>query len=316
VIEATLTYPLVLLCTAAVLFLAVQLYQSAVLTQTASLAADRIADTWDNSHKDVVTGAFPLGTNDGLYWRVFRDDVSDLFGKREEAVALRLPQEQGGSGMGDSLTRQKLKKTAVMLPGGLTTVLAYDNHLLDRKVTVQLNRQTLFPDFTKQWIRDDSIKAVSVSRITEPVEWIRLTDMARSFGKRLRDFLQTPEAKTAFQMNAAPKPELSINSENEARIYLMRLVNGRTVTFDTEDTGESRKIDALDPDGIAHEAKYTINQKQAGQEIMKDVELIKKGTIKGAVWHFFKNKKTGVSGLTPSLRLDLERHGILVVVHE
>jgi hypothetical protein len=92
-------------------------------------------------------------------------------------------------------------------------------------------------------------------------------------------------------------------------------VHGHSVVFTTEDTGETRKIDALDPDGIAHEAKYTVNNKQAHQEILKEVELIRKGLIKGSVWHFFRVKKTGQVELSSSLRKDLEEHGIIIVIH-
>jgi hypothetical protein len=314
-IEAAFIFPLVLLCTAAVLFLAVQLYQASLLSSVTGLTADRIADSWDNSFKDPVTGAFPLGSDDGLYWRLTQDGMSDVFGLVDRRDSLFLP--GGTETSGDTLTVRKLRRASGMFPDGASAELVYRNHWLDRIVSVNLRRPTPFPDFVKRWFKGDQVTAASTSRVTDPVEIIRLTDMTLSYGKRLQTFLKSPESQNAFQSGSSPpQTRVTIRSEAEARIYLLRLVNGRSVNFETETVGEYRKIDALDADGIAHEAKYTVNQSDARQQILKEAELIRKGKIKGSVWHFFKNLKTGTTGLTPALRRDLENHGIMIVVHE
>ena len=83
---------------------------------------------------------------------------------------------------------------------------------------------------------------------------------------------------------------------------------------DTETVGERRKIDVLDRDGIAHEAKYTLNAGDARQQLRKDAELMRRGEVKGVVWHFFRTKNGSVS-LSASLRKELERNGIVVIIH-
>lgn len=277
------------------------------MQQIAALSADRVAYNWDNPNKDLITGAYDIHQNDSLYWRV-KDSL-------EQTSTIVIPSALP-AGM-ETGAKQKLQKISSRLPQGIKGRLTFKNRLIERKVEIQLSRMIAPLAFLGNWLGDSKALAVrSSAYVVEPVEFIRNTALALTYLPLLRQSITGKEAAEAIE-DRDDEVILSelITSEAEASNYIRRLVHGHSVVMDTEDTGESRKIDALDPDGIAHEAKYTVNNKQAHQEILKDVELIRKGWIKGAVWHFFRIQKTGLTGLTPALRKDLEEHGIIVVIH-
>jgi hypothetical protein len=257
----------------------------------------------------LITGAFDIHLIDGLYWRVANDNMG-------QSSSINLPGYS--SSMVKSGPKHKLQNALSMLPKGISGMLTYSNLIIDRKVKVQLTRMITPLPFLKLWFgRSKSLFVESSAHVVDPVEFIRSTDLVITYLPILKESMTDKEAAQTIH-DSFPDPietDLNIDSEAKASQYIQKLVHGHTVVMDTEDTGKSRKIDALDPDGIAHEAKYTVNNKQAHQEILKDVELIRKGKIKGAVWHFFRNQKTGQVGLSPSLRADLENHGIIVVVH-
>jgi hypothetical protein len=307
-IEATFVYPLVLCCTLALLFISLWTYERASLQQKSAITADRAAFVWDNSTKDVITGAFDIHENDGLYWRFGSDGLGD-------STTLRIPNEAlESSTVGP---RVKLNKAAETLTFGSTSLLTYTNKLVQRRVNVQLTQVMKPMDMLKSWFGDSkTLQAQSNAYISEPVEFIRNTNLALTYIPRIKELI-TPEDAARSIENAIPQQNkaIKISSELEASRYIQALVHGPTVFIPTEESGQYRKIDALDADGIAHEAKYTVNQTEARQEMIKDVELMKKGKVKGVVWHFFRNIKTGHVDLTPSLRKALELNGIVVVIH-
>jgi hypothetical protein len=307
-IEASLVYPIVFLCTISLLFFSLWSFEKANLQQMAALTADRVAYNWDNSNKDLVTGAYDIHQNDGLYYRVNNDSLS-------QTSSVYIPNTLSPA----TLTgpRRKLQNAVRQFPKGINGILTFNNRLIDRRVEAKLSRMIIPLPFLKQWFSNSKTLSVkSTAIVIDPVEFIRNTDLMLTYLPLIKQSMTDKEAADTIQ-NTQPEASLNqtISSEAEASSYIRKLVHGHSVVMATEGTGESRKIDALDPDGIAHEAKYTVNNKQAHQEILKDVELIQKGLIKGAVWHFFRVQKTGQLGLTPSLRKDLEDHGIIVVVH-
>lgn len=274
----------------------------------AALTADRSAYNWDNSNKDPISGAYDIHQNDGLYWRISSDSLG-------QSSLIVLPNTL--SSTTDSAPKRKLYHAAIQLPKGIKGILTFSNQLIERKVEVQLSRMITPLPFLSQWFNHSkNLTVSSMASINEPVEFIRNTDLAVTYLPLLKQSMTDKEAADTIQ-DTIPEASLDeiIHSEAEASNYIRKLVHGHSVIIDTEDTGESRKMDALDADGIAHEAKYTVNNKQAHQEILKDVELIRKGLIKGSVWHFFRIQKTGQNGLTPALRKDLEDHGIIIVIH-
>jgi hypothetical protein len=304
-------YPIVFLCTIALLFFSLWSFERAYLQQIASVTADRAAYNWEHSGKDPLTGAFDIHQQVGLYWRIGSDNLG-------QSTSIELPVNLTKATL--TGVNDKLHKAAALLPAGINGKITYSNSFIGRKVEVQLARMITPVPFLTLWFGNSKTLFVrSSASVIEPVEFIRNTNLVINYLPLLKGAMTDKEAdeviKETTQSNSDQSELLLIRSEAEASQYIQKLVHGHTVVMSTQETGESRKIDALDPDGIAHEAKYTVNLKQAHQEILKDVELIRNGVIKGAVWHFFRNQKTGQIGLTGSLRKDLEEHGIIVVVH-
>jgi hypothetical protein len=213
--------------------------------------------------------------------------------------------------------RLKLKQAAETLPYGSNSLLTYTNKLMLRTVNVQLTQVMKPMEMLKSWFGNSQIlQAQSNAYISEPVEFIRNTNLALTYIPRIKALITPKDAARSIEdVIPLQTKTIKISSEAEASRYIQALVHGRTIYISTEESGQYRKIDALDPDGIAHEAKYTLNKTEARQQIIKDVELMRKGKVKGVVWHFFRNIKTGLVDLTPSLRKSLELNGIVVVIH-
>lgn len=290
------------------MFFSLWSFEKTYLQQMAALAADRIAYNWDNSNKDLVTGAFDIHQNDNLYYRVNNDGLS-------QSSSISVPNTISPVTMtGPS---RKLQNAAIHFPKGISGMLSYKNSLFVRKVEARLSRMITPLSFLQLWFgKSKAFSVRSSANVIEPVEFIRNTALMVTYLPLIKQSMTDKETSDTIR-DTLPDASLDLNisSEVEASRYIRELVHGHSVVMATEGTGESRKIDALDPDGIAHEAKYTVNNQQAHQEILKDVELIQKGLIKGAVWHFFRIKKTGQIGLTAGLRKDLEDHGIIIVIH-
>lgn len=316
-IEATLVYPVVFLTTIALLFFSLWTYERVALQQMSALAADRAAYNWDNSYKDPITGAFNMNENDGLYWRVGNDRISDIFGSliNDSPITFHFP-EVGHTAL-NSGPERKLQQVTASFPNGIAGRLTYRNHLADREVTVQLSSVKTPLNFLESMLGNNkNLAAESSAHVTEPVEFIRNVQLVIDYIPKLKGIISGKDAQQTLQENIpSPAKTIVIQSEAEASRYIQQLVHGHTVNIATEDNGKSRKIDALDADGIAHEAKYTVNNTEARAEILKDVELIKKGKVKGVVWHFFRITKNGKLDLSPSLRQALEDNGIVIVIH-
>jgi len=316
-IEATLIFPVVFLLTIALIFLSMWAFENVSIQQIAVLTADRIAGNWDNSHKDAETGAFDINENDGLYWRTGSDLLGDLVHSfsNDSTVIINIP--------GDPLKAYpfgpalKLHNGSRNVPQGITGKLVYSDHMFIRKITVQLAYFKIPLKNLMAWFGNMSvIQGESSAFVSDPVEFIRNIDFISNEMPILKDLITVNGTQQTSSVTVSPPykaPE--IHSETEASRYVQQLVHGHTIVIPTGKIGKSRKIDALDADGIAHEAKYTVNNKEARQEIQKDLELEREGIVKGVVWHFFRNVKTGKVELTESLRQDLERSGIVIVIH-
>lgn len=51
------------------------------------------------------------------------------------------------------------------------------------------------------------------------------------------------------------------------------------------------------------------------KQVLKDAELIAKGRIQGATWHFYRSATTGKAGPSAPLEKFLREHGINIVKH-
>ncbi len=69
-------------------------------------------------------------------------------------------------------------------------------------------------------------------------------------------------------------------------------------------------------DVIANESKVgRVGMKAfVRNQILKDAELLERGEISAAAWHFFKSPKTGKIGPTPAVRKLLEEKGIQIII--
>jgi hypothetical protein len=99
--------------------------------------------------------------------------------------------------------------------------------------------------------------------------------------------------------------------------YLAKsLGSSQTQVFFSTSLGK-RYIDVM-KDGIAHESKvgYTSLTSFTKKQIQKDIELIQKGKIEGAVWHFYKSGITGKVGATKPLLDMLDANGIKYIIEK
>ena len=84
------------------------------------------------------------------------------------------------------------------------------------------------------------------------------------------------------------------------------------------ETSLGRRIVDQYVDGIAHESKvgYQSLTKEIRIQIQKDVELMKKGDISDATWHFFESPITGKGGPSKPLMNELKKNGIRIEIHK
>lgn len=315
-IEATLVFPLLLLITIFLLFFAMFAYESASLHQKTALIVDRTAYNWNHTTADHNTGAYSINENESLYWRTTNDSILDVFQfmNDNKSTTIQMPVEQLIPKAG---VERKLQQAGTVFSKEVKGELSYTNHLISRAVKIQAYQKTVIPATFRKWGRQGYAAARSTSQVSDPVEFIRNTELVRTYIGRLKERTSSQEVTGTIQdmIPATPKPKVIIRSETDASSYIRKLVGGERIYIPTEELGKTRLIDAMDPDGIAHEVKYTVNVTEARQQLLKDVELMRTGKVKGVVWHFFRHAKTGKLDLSASLRRDLEKKGIVIVVH-
>jgi len=183
-IEASLVFPVIFFTILLLLFFCMYLYQTAVLGQTAFVAAERSAYAWDNSYRKPRTGAYEKDQHDSLYWRIHDDGMLRLLfsssgGGSSAVLELPMGEESG------SLPLRKLGNTGREIPAGIEGQMKYDNKLLFRKVSVSLNRYASLAPL-EAVMGDVRQSGHSASYIVEPVEWIRTVELVRYYGARFK----------------------------------------------------------------------------------------------------------------------------------
>ncbi|MDR6882307.1 hypothetical protein [Bacillus sp. 3255] len=286
------------------------------MLQIAGTTAERLAFTWDNSRKDLMTGNFNPSETDGLYHRLTPNHAADLFGTLTSGggTKVELPSDRLGS-----LTRTKLAKASAYLPAGIRGTATYSNYILDRQIEVELNKPFQISAVMGKWFNPEGIRSRAVSHIVEPVELIRLTDITRTYFRAIKDRISPKKVRDVLVEPAPGElsgPGITISSERQAAAYLRSLVSGTEHVLTTA-SGKSRTVDALDARGVAHQAFYSMTEMQLRTEqLPKDIELLQEGSqVKGVVWHFFKKDASGKGMPSPAFRRELERKGIVVVIH-
>jgi hypothetical protein len=160
--------------------------------------------------------------------------------------------------------------------------------------------------------------SAAFSYVVEPAEFVRTVDLARSFIREIQGRIKPSEvAGWLTEPSSLPDEPNVISSEKQAAAYLRRIVNGTAATIPI-DLNTNRVVDALDSSRVAHQAIYTFSESQLRTEqLPKDVALLRSGAVvKGVVWHFFKQTKKDKVELSRSLREELSRNGIIVVIHD
>ncbi|MEK8128579.1 TadE/TadG family type IV pilus assembly protein [Paenibacillus filicis] len=318
-LEAAMTLPVILLATFVLLAVAVYYYQQSSLYYNAGRSAERTAYIWDNSSKNYVTGAVHPTASDGLYWRIASDGVSQWFNVLHpfEPIRVQLPQAGKGTNAANGAVG-KLERASGELGSELQGGLSYQHYGLFRVVRSSLERTVRLPDFAHDWFKGSSqLHAGTSSHVIDPVETIRLTDLTRTFISEIQGRIK-PKAALELMIEpvTGPAKKPVITNHNQAADYLRKLVNGKEKPIKVS-SERTRLVDALDASGVAHQAYFNFKEKQVLEEqLPKDIELLKSGKVKGVVWHFFKTNKQDKVKLSASFRREIERNGIIIVIHE
>jgi hypothetical protein len=315
-IEASIVMPTIFICTLSLLFLALFVFQSAAAQYTAGVAADRAAFIWDNSNRNPVTGAFNLGEDDGLYWRLHSDSVSDLFAFLIPNTAAHISLPATGLN-GNNSPEAKLRRVGAAISKEWTGTMQYSNSGLFREVTVKVNKPFHTPAYAGRWLLNH-VQSKAQAQVVDPVESIRIIDFTRTFISEVKGRISPRAALATFiEPQSAPEQRMVINSHASAASYLQALVSGSAEIINVHGTTD-RQVDALDANQVAHQAFYTFNESQLRSvQLPKDAELLQEGTqIKGVVWHFFKQSSRDTVTLSASFRQELQRKGIVIVIHE
>jgi hypothetical protein len=321
-IEAALLLPISCLLAVCAVFASVLAAQSSLAYVTAAESADRTAHVWDNSFKHPVTGMFSLLEFDPLYWRWLNDGADPWFGfaTGRGVSTVSYPPAKPITG---GLAERKLSLAADTWPEAYTGQGSFESTGYSKSVT--LTSAVLFRAprlFTFTW--PDSAAGTSTEAIVEPAEYIRNIELVLGYipiiQKRLEgDAVRNTLSRWIDRPELVPNVDrsLTFRHHSEAVKYLRALVRGTEGRIPTVETGKWRLLDALDKHGISHQAYIgakTLNKDVTGQ-MWKDAELIRQGKVNGVVWHFFRRTGESSAGPSESLKRELKKHGIIVVVH-
>ncbi|WP_433751735.1 TadE/TadG family type IV pilus assembly protein [Paenibacillus amylolyticus] len=183
-VEASLIFPVVLFILVLLLFFTMYMYQKTFLNQHAYAASERAAYSWDNSHKQTMTGEFVAGEHDNLYWRLTDDRMlGALFGwaGADNQVSIPVPAGEGGS-----LSEQKLAQAVQHMPSAMKGTVEYQNSLIQRKVTTKLEQVISLPLPSFLFDSGNRVLTQGSSAVVEPVEFIRTVDLVRYYAAKFK----------------------------------------------------------------------------------------------------------------------------------
>ncbi|QMV43361.1 hypothetical protein [Cohnella cholangitidis] len=169
---------------------------------SSSILAERTAFSWSNSAKNSLTGAYPDGQYDGLYWRLTDDSlVQGLFGlvsDNESAVIEVYSGMPGGEG---SKSTDKLRRagfdTAASHNVG-TGRMNYRNIGIKREIEVSLT--SVWTARPLIWLRGGGAAEADVSAlVVEPAEFLRTFDLMRYYASKMKE---SREGETAYRDKA------------------------------------------------------------------------------------------------------------------
>lgn len=160
------------------------MYQKTFLNQHAYAASERAAYSWDNSHKQAMTGEYVVGEHDNLYWRLTDDRMlGALFGwaGADDQVSVSIPAGEGGN-----LSEQKLAQAVQQMPSAMKGTIEYQNSLIQRKVTTKLEQVISLPLPSFLFDSGNRVLTQGSSAVVEPVEFIRTVDLVRYYAAKFK----------------------------------------------------------------------------------------------------------------------------------
>ncbi len=298
-LESTLIFPLLFIITISCLFITIGASRHVGLAVDATTASGRAAFSWSNSNKNPVTGAYLPGSYDHLYWRL-TDDRS-----------------------GSSLATKKVTRALSFITADIFERGQFMNSLLQRDIFVEVDFPFHAPGFMSELYGSRQLIGNGHSSVSEPMEFIRQVELARIYWPMIKRVFSTEQSDAIiddFRKRAGKSEEdkLLFESHEEARAYLQKIVQGKLAKRTTKEVGKWRLIDALDKNGVAHQAYYGLKawSSEIELQLLKDAEILSKGQVNGVVWHFFRRERDQSIGLSNKLRTQLEARGIVIVVHE
>lgn len=155
----------------------------------------------------------------------------------------------------------------------------------------------------------------SIQTITDPIELTRNIDVIESYIIRAEQLLgnQSNIKKRIREIVEREEPE-SFDTHATAAYYLRNQVLGESKKFETP--MGVRIIDAIDKQGIVHQAFLTFNETQLKIQLNKDKWLLQDGAnVNGVVWHFFKKTGSKQIGLSSSFTQFVQSFGIVIYIH-
>jgi hypothetical protein len=195
-------FPWVLMMTFLVLMFSLFVSQGATLYYSTSITAERAAFAWSNSEKDPLTGAYPQGQYDGLYWRLFDDSLVDgIFGLASEHPVTSIEISPGMEGGKGSTAADKLRKSSFQTAASHrlgTGTISYHNIGVMRDIKV--NMTGLWQAKPLAWLRGEGAATAEASAlVVEPTEFLRSFDLVRYYASKMKE---APEGTASWRDKA------------------------------------------------------------------------------------------------------------------
>jgi len=179
-VEAAIVVPVVILSIAALIYIAILMYQQAYIQSLASRSAEMGAASWNNTLKDFETGKIDKENLDkaGLYWRMLDTGKQSKMSKVLDYINSKI-------------------EDSIVYPGSRKVDVKLNDYIVYKKliVTIECTCKIPFGEFLKLFgiKKDYTIRAQSEVAISDPAEFIRNTDFILDTGREIE--LKYPQIK-------------------------------------------------------------------------------------------------------------------------